>query len=535
MMRKLSRAIGAVGGGDDFAVGGRGRPRKAGADFVPRPVAMRMGRKGEDHIFPHQGRQVGRLLVFQIDVGGELRGLQGIGEFLQAAHALQFHVQRGGAGGPDGVLVGADIESVGDGADGADGIGGRQVEEVFAGLLALDVEALRRNLADMDADHGGGGLGGGATDENAVIQSEATTNCQGALWHGGTFWRAVRFPAGARDGLPAGARFRVQAGEQPAGRDRGLALEEGTALRVFTGAPLPRGTDAVVMQEDADARDSALTVRETVAAGEFIRRAGADLCRGQRLLAAGETVTPQAVAALAAQGLATILAPRRPRVAILATGDELQPPGAPLLLGCLYESNGPMLAALCAVAGAQALPLGVAPDDLGATRGLIARGLTEADALVVAGGMSVGERDFVKEALAAEGVRADLWRVAMKPGKPFLFGRGREGQAVFGLPGNPVSAFVTFLIFALPALRRMGGAPVADAPLPMVPAVAGEPLANRDSRPHWLRGRLDRGTFHPTGRQESHALGGLLRANALVRVPAGASFAAGAAMEALLW
>lgn len=338
--------------------------------------------------------------------------------------------------------------------------------------------------------------------------------------------------------LPAGTVLQVR-GEQPAGPDRGLSVEAGGAIRIFTGGPVPAGTGAVVMQEDVARAGDKITLTEAVAAGEFIRRAGGDLARGQRILEPGDRLTPGRLGLLASQGLATVAVHRRPRVAILATGDELRAPGEPLGPGEIYESNGVLLASLAAASGPAVTLLPRARDDRADLDARLAEGLGGHDALVIAGGVSVGERDYVKERLAAVGVTPDLWRVQIKPGKPFLYGRAVDaglGAHVFGLPGNPVSAFVTFLLFVRPALLRMAGARDGGLGLPAFAATAATELSNRGDRPHYLRGTLDaQGAFAPGGRQESHALFGLSRSHALVRVEAETTVPAGGTVEALLW
>ena len=346
--------------------------------------------------------------------------------------------------------------------------------------------------------------------------------------------------AQAAGGLPAGSRLLVT-GEQPAGAARGLQVGPGQAIRIFTGAPIPAGGDAVVMQEDVQREGDAIVLREAVQPGEFIRRAGGDLARGQKLFGAGEKLTPQRLGLLASQGIARVAVARPPRVAILATGDELRTPGQPLGPGEIYESNSVTLAALAGTLGAEATVLERARDERADLDAKIGAGLRDHDVLVIAGGVSVGERDFVKERLAAAGVRIDLWRVFMQPGKPFLYGRGPAGSArggthVFGLPGNPVSAFVTFLLFVRPAILKLAGAGAAETGLPVVPATAAADLVNRGNRPHYLRGTLDgAGRFATSGRQESHALHALSRSSALVRVEPGATVAAGSPLEALVW
>lgn len=344
----------------------------------------------------------------------------------------------------------------------------------------------------------------------------------------------------AEDCVP-GARLRVK-GTQPAGREGGLAARPGDAIRIFTGAPIPQGADAVVMQEDVDAvaaepgagDGGVIVVRASVEPGENIRRRGGDLCEGQTILHAGSPVTPQAAALLASQGMPHLSVHRAPRVAILATGDELAAPGETRLSPArIYESNGVMLEMLAADLGAEVSLLGTARDEPEALREKLLAGLLS-DALLVSGGVSVGERDLVKEGLRELGVTLDLWRVAVKPGKPFLFGR-KEACRIFGLPGNPVSSFVTFLLFVRPALLKMLGAGASERTLPRGAATASEELRNASDRPHYLRGTAADGRFTVSGRQESHALYGLSRSNGLVRLAPGEIVRAGATVQVLRW
>ena len=372
---------------------------------------------------------------------------------------------------------------------------------------------------------------------------------------------AVTWPAGDNAPLPIGTRLAVQ-GVQPAGVSLGLRVLPGQAVRIFTGAPIPEGTGTVVMQEDVERSGDEIILQSAAEPGEYIRRAGADLARGQKMFEAGEKLTAQRLGLLASQGLAEVEICRPPRVAILATGDELRPPGEPLGPGEIHESNSILLAALAAPLGATVTILPRAADERADVDAKLATGLRDYDVLIVAGGVSVGERDLVKERLAAAGVRLDLWRVAIQPGKPFLYGHKRKAEGgrwkvegggeteaeagakleagnkthVFGLPGNPVSAFVTFLLFVRPALLKLMGASESEWPLPGFTAVAGEALSNRGNRPHFLRGRLDdQGRFFLGGRQESHALFGLSQSHALVRVEPGTTVAPGEAVRALMW
>jgi molybdopterin molybdotransferase len=327
-----------------------------------------------------------------------------------------------------------------------------------------------------------------------------------------------------------GARLSV-AGEQPAGRDLGLTLGAGTAIRIFTGAPMPAGADAVIMQEDVDRVGEEIVVNDASAPGDFVRRRGADVCVGQKLFGSGDRIGAARVALVASQGIDEVTVAVPPRVSIVTTGDELLQPGVGVELheGEIFNSNAAMLAALVGRFDGVVSGKYHAADEAGELGGTLEAALDTADVVIVAGGVSVGERDLVKEELRALGVESGFWRVRVKPGKPFLFGR-QGNKLVFGLPGNPVSAFTTFLLFVAPALRRWSGA-TADSgglPLPMVPAVAGEELKNGGDRPHYLRGRVDaEGRFLPVGMQQSHAIFGLSRADAMTRLEAGQSLLAG--------
>jgi molybdopterin molybdotransferase len=330
----------------------------------------------------------------------------------------------------------------------------------------------------------------------------------------------------------SGTRLRV-IGEQPAGADRGLTIGAGEAIRIFTGAPLPAGADAVVMQEDVTQEDETIVPQASATPGEFVRRKGSDLVQGQKILAQGAPVTAQTLALLASQGMAQIEVGGLPRVAIVSTGDELLRVGETPGPGQVFESNSIMLRALALGAGADITLVEHCGDDLESLMDLFRRGL-QADALIVSGGVSVGDRDFVKPALRALGAEIDLWRVAIKPGKPFLFGRAGR-SCIFGLPGNPVSAFVTFLKFVRPALLKMAGAADEFLGLREVTARLANEVTNPGDRPHYLRGRLTNGVFAPVGRQESHALYGLSQANALLRIAPGSKCVAGTNVTVELW
>ena len=320
-------------------------------------------------------------------------------------------------------------------------------------------------------------------------------------------------------------------GEQPAGADRKLRVAAGEAVRVFTGAPIPAGADAVVMQEDVRREGTGIFVNTEVEPGEFVRRRGSDLSEGQKILESGQRIHAQTLALLASQGLPEIEVGGAVRAAIVTTGDELVPPGEPLRAGQIYESNSTLLHALFHKSGVSNVTITHRPDDAAAIASALREGL-EHDVLVIVGGVSVGDHDLVKPALASVGAQTDLWRVSVKPGKPFLFGRAGQ-TAIFGLPGNPVSAFVTFLLFVRPAILRMMGAGEGDLLLPKEGAQLTEEIENGGDRPHYVRGRLGQGRFTPVGRQESHALHGLSRSNALLRVGPGEAFPRGATVSVL--
>ena len=321
-------------------------------------------------------------------------------------------------------------------------------------------------------------------------------------------------------------------GEQPAGVDRKLRIEAGEAVRVFTGAPMPEGADAVIMQEDVRREDAEIFINAEVEPGEFVRRRGSDLSEGQKILSAGERIRVQTLALLAAQGLAEIDVGGEVCAAIITTGDELVQPGGSLDAGQIYESNGILVQALFSKCGVSTAAVEHCADDALSIEAALRKGL-EQDVLVIVGGVSVGARDLVKPALASVGAQTDLWRVSVKPGKPFLFGRAGR-CAIFGLPGNPVSAFMTFLLFVRPAILQMRGANENELSLPTSEAQLAEEVQNRSDRPHYVRGRVERGTFTPVGRQESHALYGLSRANALLRIPPGEIFRSGHTVPILL-
>src|SRR5437762_4289593 len=242
-------------------------------------------------------------------------------------------------------------------------------------------------------------------------------------------------------------RLRV-IGEQPAGLDRKLRVSPGEAIRIFTGAPMPAGADAVVMQEDVTREGSEIVMNTGVDPGDFVRRRGCDLAEGQKIVAKGEPIRATTVALLASQGFREVSVGGEVDAAIISTGDELAVPGEKLQPGQIYESNSTLLRALLKRCGAHAGLVQHCGDDADSLGKTFEQAIKR-PVLIVSGGVSVGEHDLVQKVLRALGAKIDIWRVAIKPGKPFLFGH-IDGCALFGLPGNPGSAVVTFLQFVGP-------------------------------------------------------------------------------------
>jgi molybdopterin molybdotransferase len=330
----------------------------------------------------------------------------------------------------------------------------------------------------------------------------------------------------------SGARLRV-VGKQPAGVERHLRISIGEAVRIFTGAPIPSGADAIVMQEDITRDGDEIVVNVDVDLGEFVRRRGCDLGEGQKILAAGDRICPTVLALLASQGFSDVMVGGEVSAAIISTGDELERPGEKLQPGQIYESNSMLLQGLLQNCGAAVRLMKHCRDDEELLTKALKRAI-EHRVVIISGGVSVGERDIVKSALQSLGAKIDIWRVAIKPGKPFLFGHIGE-CALFGLPGNPVSAFVTFLQFVRPAILKMMSASETDLELRKISARLIVDLTNDGNRPHYIRGKFEDGNFTPVGRQESHALFGLSQSNALLRLAVGESVNQGDIVEVQIW
>jgi molybdopterin molybdotransferase len=350
---------------------------------------------------------------------------------------------------------------------------------------------------------------------------------------------APPFDASAMDGYavlpgPAGRRLEV-IGESRAGTPGRTSPTATSAVRISTGGTVPPGEVGVLRQEDTVAEDGTILTTVEVTAGANVRRAGEDMRRGTVVLEAGRRVDPVGLAAAAAAGVSRLEMHRRPRVRILCTGDELREPGAPLAPGQIHDSNGPMLAALAGAQAAQVSGVARVGDDPARTERELAEALADCDVLVTCGGVSVGPHDHVKPALARLGVEEIFWRVALQPGKPTWFGR-RGRVLVFGLPGNPVSAAVTFSLFVTPALRALQGARgPAEPPLR---AGLARPVARNPERVQAIRVRLTQPAAglqaEPTGPQGSHLLSSLVQADALALIPAGRGELAAGELVALV-
>lgn len=347
------------------------------------------------------------------------------------------------------------------------------------------------------------------------------------------------FPASAMDGyavraadvthLPATLRV---IGTSVAGRRYAEPIGEGEAVRIFTGAPLPDGADSIVIQEETERTGDVVVVRATEAAGRYVRAAGLDFRNGDALLRAGDVLDARRITLAAAAGHGTLPVYRRPRIGILATGDELVTPGGNPQPDQIFASNPYGVRALVERAGGEAVDLGIAKDSLPDLASRIAAARTEdVDILVTLGGASVGDHDLVQQAFSDAGMELGFWRVALRPGKPLMHGRlGR--MLLLGLPGNPVSSLVCGILFLVPAIRALLGDPSAAAD-PTEAVLLGADLAENDGRQDYLRAKLSstpdgRPLATPHAKQDSSMVALLVASDALiVRAPRAPRLAAG--------
>jgi molybdopterin molybdotransferase len=325
-----------------------------------------------------------------------------------------------------------------------------------------------------------------------------------------------------------------QVGSAPAGGSYDREIQPGECVRIFTGAPLPKGADAIVIQEDTTASGTAITVKEGVQPGRYVRPAGLDFKAGEVGLPAGRVLDARDIGFAAAMNNPWLKVVRRPRIAIISTGDEVVLPGDPIGPNQIVSSNGPSLAAFVTASGGEPISLGVVPDQVAALQTMV-DGARGADLVVTTGGASVGDHDLVRSALAERGLVLDFWQIAMRPGKPLIFGK-IGGTPLLGLPGNPVSTLVCALLFLRPAIQRMLGLPDAVQGR-RATARLGRDLDANDRREDYLRATL---TIDPSGariatpfqKQDSSMLSLLAKADCLViRKPHAPAAKAGETVE----
>ena len=324
-------------------------------------------------------------------------------------------------------------------------------------------------------------------------------------------------------------------GYAPAGGQHDGTLTSGQCVRIFTGGPVPAGADAIVIQEDTEADGDKVTIKVSVPEGHYIRPAGLDFLEDEVGLVAGQIMTARDVGFAGAMNVPWLMAHRKPRIAILATGDEIAMPGDPLGPNQIVSSNSLTLAAFVKARGGEPILLGIAPDDRDALKAMAA-GARGADLLVTTGGASVGDHDLVQSVLGELGFELDFWRIAMRPGKPLIFGNIGD-TPVLGLPGNPVSTVVCAIIFMLPAIEAMLGVTAVRQPRPT--ARLKTPLGQNDRREDYLRATLehdDNGGLLavPFGKQDSSMLSRMAKADCLIiRAPHAPAAAAGDVVEYL--
>lgn len=320
--------------------------------------------------------------------------------------------------------------------------------------------------------------------------------------------------ASAREGTALTLVGTTSAGDKPS-----PGLSPGQAHRVFTGSPLPPNADTVVMQEDVEVNDGMIMICKPVKSGSNVRHKGEELAKGALVFDAGALINPAALGVLATLGLAQANVYKRPRIAIIGTGNELVSPGAELQPGQIYESNTYAVSAAVTLMGGEVVGIHHVKDRAEDIDGAMSQGLAQADVVITCGGVSVGEHDLVRASAEKLGVAEIFWRVAMRPGKPFYFGLGPQGQPVFGLPGNPVSALVTFFVLIRPALRKMVGLGKEDA---WIRAELGAPIKKQKGREEFVRAISQVAanlTVVPTEGQGSHMLTGLSDAEYLIHLP----------------
>ena len=379
------------------------------------------------------------------------------------------------------------------------------VADALAAVLS-DVEALPEEMAALDSAY-----------KRILARDLAALRTQPPQAMSAMDGYAVR----AADAARAGTRLKV-IGEIAAGRPFDYVVGAGEAVRIFTGGVIPDGADAVIIQEDTVAEGDGITITEAAVTGRHIRRAGVDFRQGDVLLKAGSELTDRDLSLAAAMNYPLLPVRCRPKVALLATGDELVMPGETPGPGQIVYSNGYALRALARAEGAEVTDLGIAADTIEATTSGIRRARDiGADILITTGGASVGDHDLVKRALDTEGVDMAFWRIAMRPGKPLMHGR-LGAMRVIGLPGNPVSSYVCAFLFLVPLIRKLSGRQTVHHTTES--ALLGRDVAANDQRTDYLRARLatrNDGALvvTPVDHQDSSLLGNLAAAQALLIRP----------------
>jgi molybdopterin molybdotransferase len=394
------------------------------------------------------------------------------------------------------------------------------VTEALSAVLA-GAEALPEEMVALDAAH-----------HRVLARDVAALRTQPPQAMSAMDGYAVR----AADAAHVAARFKV-IGEVAAGRPYEGAIGAGEAVRIFTGGVIPEGADAIVIQEDTVSESGGITITEAAIAGRHIRPAGVDFRQGDVLLKRGTRLTDRDLSLAASMNYPDLPVHRRPKVALLATGDELVMPGSTPGPGQIVYSNAYALRALARAEGAETIDLGIAADTIEATREGIRRARDfNADILITTGGASVGDHDLVKQSLEAEGVTIAFWRIAMRPGKPMMHGR-LGAMRVIGLPGNPVSSYVCSFLFLVPLIRTLSGGNVIHHTRET--ARLGRDVIANDMREDYLRARLETGAdgtpiATPVNHQDSSLLGNLAAAQALViRPPFAPAAVAGSACDIL--
>ncbi|WP_373088460.1 gephyrin-like molybdotransferase Glp [Sneathiella sp.] len=343
------------------------------------------------------------------------------------------------------------------------------------------------------------------------------------------------FAVKAADIAMVPAQLRI-VGTAAAGGSHDTVLQTGEAVRIFTGAPLPDGADTIVIQEDTEFTNDAVTVLETAKVGRYVRPAGLDFRGGDIGLTADRVLSPRDIGLLAAMNIPWVTVRRRPRIALLSTGDELVRPGEPVARNQIISSNSLLVAAMIREAGGDPIDLGIAEDNAASLREKAA-GASSADMLITLGGASVGDHDLVQSVLAEEGLAVDFWRIAMRPGKPLMFG-DFAGIPMLGMPGNPVSSMICSFLFLLPAIDALCG--LTPRQPPRQKAILDQDITANDQREDYMRARiigtkegLPRVSLFP--KQDSSMLSSLSRADCLVvRAPFAAALSAGSEIEIIL-